>query len=79
MYGSHDMRHTVFSQVDGGQRDPRKMERHRGHKDEDVGKGGLNVGVQSHALSKWCLMIGIMWEASCLGMSRGRLQRRSDA
>ena len=24
MYGSHDMRHTGFSQVDGGQRDPRE-------------------------------------------------------
>ena len=23
MYGSHDMRHTSFPQVDGGQRDPR--------------------------------------------------------
>ena len=22
MYGSHEMRHTCFSQVDGGQRDP---------------------------------------------------------
>ena len=28
MYGSHDMRHTCFPQVDGGQRDPREMERH---------------------------------------------------
>ena len=28
MYGSHDMRHTGFPQVDGGQRDPREMERH---------------------------------------------------
>ena len=27
MYGSHDMRHT-FSQVDGGQRDPRVLGRH---------------------------------------------------
>ena len=28
MYGSHDMRHTGFSQVDGGQRDPRELGRH---------------------------------------------------
>ena len=28
MYGSHDMRHTGFPQVDGGQRDPRGMGRH---------------------------------------------------
>ena len=28
MYGSHDMRHTGFPQVDGGQRDPREMGRH---------------------------------------------------
>ena len=28
LYGSHDMRHTGFSQVDGGQRDPREMGRH---------------------------------------------------
>ena len=28
MYGSHDMRHTSFSQVDGGQWDPRGMGRH---------------------------------------------------
>ena len=27
-YGSHDMRHTSFQQVDGGQRDPREMGRH---------------------------------------------------
>ena len=27
MDGSHDMRHTVFSQVDGGQRDPQEMGR----------------------------------------------------
>ena len=27
MYGSHDMRHIGFPQVDGGQRDPREMER----------------------------------------------------
>ena len=25
MYGSHNMRHTGFSQVDGGQRDSREM------------------------------------------------------
>ena len=25
MYGSHDMRHTGFPHVDGGQRDPREM------------------------------------------------------
>ena len=25
---SHDMKHTGFSQVDGGQRDPRKLGRH---------------------------------------------------
>ena len=25
MYGSHDMRHTGFPQVDGGQRDPGEM------------------------------------------------------
>ena len=29
MYGSHDMRHTGFPQIDGGQRDPRDMGRHR--------------------------------------------------
>ena len=29
MYGSHDMRHTGFPQVDGGQRDPREMGHHR--------------------------------------------------
>ena len=28
MYGPYDMRHTVFSQVDGGQRDPWEMGRH---------------------------------------------------
>ena len=28
MYGSHDMRHTGFPQVDGGQRDPREMGHH---------------------------------------------------
>ena len=28
IYGSHDMRHTGFSQVDGGQRDPQEMGRH---------------------------------------------------
>ena len=28
MYGSHDMRHTGFSQVNGGQRDPLEMGRH---------------------------------------------------
>ena len=27
MYGSHDMRHTDFPQVDGGKRDPREMGR----------------------------------------------------
>ena len=30
MYGSHDMRHTGFPQVDGGQQDPREMGRHIG-------------------------------------------------
>ena len=29
MYGSHDMRHTGFPQVDGGLRDPREMGRHK--------------------------------------------------
>ena len=29
MYGSHDMRHTGFPQVDSGQRDPREMGRHK--------------------------------------------------
>ena len=29
MYGSHDMRHTGFSQVDGGQRDPWESGRHK--------------------------------------------------
>ena len=29
MYGSHDMRHTGFPQVDGGQRDPREMGCHK--------------------------------------------------
>ena len=29
MYGSHDMRHTGFPHVDGGQRDPQEMERHK--------------------------------------------------
>ena len=28
MYGSHDMRHIGFPQVDGDQRDPREMGRH---------------------------------------------------
>ena len=28
IYGSHDIRHTSFPQVDGGQRDPREMGRH---------------------------------------------------
>ena len=28
MYGSHDMRHIVFSQVDGSQRDPWEMGLH---------------------------------------------------
>ena len=28
MYESHDIRHTGFSQVDGGQWDPREMGRH---------------------------------------------------
>ena len=28
MYGSHDMRHTSFPQVDGGQRDPWDLGRH---------------------------------------------------
>ena len=28
MYGSHNMRHTSFPQVDGGQWDSREMERH---------------------------------------------------
>ena len=28
MYESHDMRRIGFSQVDGGQRDPPRMERH---------------------------------------------------
>ena len=31
MYESHDMRHTVFLEVDGGQRDPREMGRHNMH------------------------------------------------
>ena len=28
MYESHDMRHTGFPQVDGGQQDPQEMGRH---------------------------------------------------
>ena len=28
IYGSHDMRHTGFPQVDSGQRDPRDLGRH---------------------------------------------------
>ena len=28
MYGSHDMRHTCFLQVDGGQRDPWDLGHH---------------------------------------------------
>ena len=28
IYGSHNMRHTDFLQVDGGQRDPREMGLH---------------------------------------------------
>ena len=28
MYGSHDMRHKGFPQVDGGKRDPREMGHH---------------------------------------------------
>ena len=35
MYESHDMRHTSFSQVDGGQRDPREMGRHIYHNPYD--------------------------------------------
>ena len=31
MYESHDIRHTGFPQVDGGQRDPREMGRHSLH------------------------------------------------
>ena len=33
MYGSHDMRHTGFPQVDDGQRDPREMGRHKSNLD----------------------------------------------
>ena len=29
MFRSHDMRHTGFPQVDGGQRDPRDLGRHK--------------------------------------------------
>ena len=29
-YGSHNMRHTGFPQVDGGQRDTQEMGRHKG-------------------------------------------------
>ena len=29
MYGSHDMSHTGFPQVDGGQWDPRESGRHK--------------------------------------------------
>ena len=29
IYGSHDLRHTGIPQVDGGQRDPRDLGRHR--------------------------------------------------
>ena len=29
MYESHDMRHTGFPQVNGGQRDPRDLRRHK--------------------------------------------------
>ena len=35
MYGSHDMRHTGFPQVDGGQRDPRESGRHNSANDMD--------------------------------------------
>ena len=31
MYGSHDMRHTGFPQVDGGQRDPQDRGVTTGH------------------------------------------------
>ena len=31
-YGSHDMRHIGFPQVDGDQRDPHEMGRHRENK-----------------------------------------------
>ena len=31
MYGSHDMRHIGFLQVEGGQRDPREMGRQQDH------------------------------------------------
>ena len=30
-YESHDTRHTGFPQVDGGQRDPRRMGHHNYH------------------------------------------------
>ena len=29
MYGSHDMRHTGFPQVDGGKRDSRELGHHK--------------------------------------------------
>ena len=37
MYGSHDMRHNGFPQVDGGQRDPQGLGRYN-----SVGKYSIN-------------------------------------
>ena len=36
MYGSHDMRHTGFPQVDNGQRDPRDLGRHSSSREKRV-------------------------------------------
>ena len=33
MYGSHDMRHTCFPQVNGGQLDPRESGHHKSKHD----------------------------------------------
>ena len=35
MYGSHDIRHTGFLQVDSGQRDPRDLGRHTRAEDRE--------------------------------------------
>ena len=58
MYGSHDMRHTGFPQVDGGQWDPRKwgvtpkMEKKKeAKKGRKFGSPFPNNSSDSHAIS----------------------------
>ena len=52
MYGSHDMRYIGFSQVDGGQRDPREMGRHKIKKQHT--KLDLHVQTQSSTHNSAC-------------------------